>query len=111
MTRLRWTRFETRIKESNDLPDFNKVTFADLERRPLKELLPNLPTGDTAVFIVELIERMLTYSSSKRIKAKEAVDHEWFQQDPTVKAGDVVKAKLLENWMKPALEKINSSST
>lgn len=60
------------LQEFRDLPDAGKVHFDAFPSVPLGSVIDALPNA------VNLIERLITLSPSKRLKAREAVDHPLF---------------------------------
>jgi serine/threonine protein kinase len=66
------TPTEERWPAVTELPGY-KETFPKWQRRPLSELIPNAdPLG------IDLVEKMLEYDPVKRISAKMALDHPYF---------------------------------
>jgi serine/threonine protein kinase len=64
----------------SQLPEY-KTTFPTYARRDLTEIIPNADP-----LALDLIEKMLEYDPSKRISAKSALDHPYFDDlSPTVK--------------------------
>mmetsp|Transcript_19241 Transcript_19241/g.73916 ORF Transcript_19241/g.73916 Transcript_19241/m.73916 type:complete len:305 (+) Transcript_19241:73-987(+) len=66
-----------------DLPDYNPNTFPKWKAKPLKEAVP----GDLDPLGYDLMARMLEYEPSRRISAKEALKHPYF---------DTIRAKLAQ---------------
>jgi cell cycle related kinase len=61
----------------NELPDYNKIQFPNVEAIPLDELVP-----DASREAMSLLQRFLVYQSKKRISAKEALYHSYFYTQP-----------------------------
>ncbi|XP_063627915.1 cyclin-dependent kinase 20-like [Cydia splendana] len=59
------------------LPDFHKITFPESSPTPWSDLLPAVEAD-----AVHLIKCCLYYDAHKRISAKEALRHQWFQTRP-----------------------------
>ncbi|XP_061721361.1 cyclin-dependent kinase 20-like isoform X2 [Cydia pomonella] len=59
------------------LPDFHKITFPESSPTPWSELIPTVEAD-----AVHLIKCCLYYDADKRISAKQALLHQWFQTRP-----------------------------
>ncbi|KAJ7144836.1 kinase-like domain-containing protein [Mycena crocata] len=59
-----------------DLPDASSIEFTVVPPVPLASFLPNLPSDSAAV--LDLIERFLAYPPPQRLRACDALKHEWF---------------------------------
>eukprot|EP01083_Nonionella_stella_P097756 274804_1 len=74
--RILGTPTETMWPGVSDLPDF-KVSFPKWKPRPLEEVVPGLcPQG------IDLLKRMLEYDPNKRLTAKQALKHPYFDDLP-----------------------------
>lgn len=62
-----------------DLPGARGVNFKATPKTDLRALLPNLPSLDEDVAILDLIERLTVYDPSARLSATDALDHTWFK--------------------------------
>ncbi|KAL0819676.1 hypothetical protein ABMA28_007742 [Loxostege sticticalis] len=60
-----------------DLPDYHKITFPESSPTPWSELLPGVEPD-----AVHLVKSFIMYDDNKRISAKEALRHQWFQNRP-----------------------------
>eukprot|EP01137_Pigoraptor_chileana_P011306 Opistho-2@61952 len=61
----------------SQLPDYNKITFQHMQPIPLEDIVP-----DAAPEALDLLKRLLVYSSADRISAREAMLHPYFFTDP-----------------------------
>jgi cell division cycle 2-like protein len=59
------------------LPNFQKVNFKDYPYNRLKQHFPMLTDAG-----FDLLNRMLTYDPARRITAREALEHPWFNESP-----------------------------
>ena len=59
------------------LPDYNKISFSEFAPVPFEQLLP-----DASPDAINLLSRFLVYSSESRIRARDALVHMYFFQDP-----------------------------
>ncbi|KAI5643099.1 protein kinase domain-containing protein [Phthorimaea operculella] len=61
----------------HELPDFHKISFPESAATPWPDLLPGVdPDG------VQLVQSFILYDEKRRISAKEALKHSWFQTRP-----------------------------
>ncbi|KAM3956557.1 cyclin-dependent kinase 20-like [Aphomia sociella] len=60
-----------------ELPDFHKITFPESTPTPWPDLLPGVEPD-----AIQLIKSFVLYDANKRISAKEALRHPWFQSKP-----------------------------
>ncbi|KAJ3508273.1 hypothetical protein NLJ89_g5848 [Agrocybe chaxingu] len=63
-----WPEFE-------NLPGSKSVVFNIVPPVPLAPLLPNLPPSSLAL---DLLQRFLVYPASQRLRARDALRHDWF---------------------------------
>ncbi|XP_059053349.1 cyclin-dependent kinase 20 [Achroia grisella] len=61
----------------SELPDFHKITFPESFPTPWPDLLPGVEPD-----AVQLVKSFVLYDANKRISAKEAIRHPWFQNRP-----------------------------
>ncbi len=62
----------------SDLPEF-KATFPNWAAQPLKKVIPQLANDPAGL---DLLAKMLIYEPSKRISARAALSHAWFNDLP-----------------------------
>jgi cell cycle related kinase len=60
-----------------ELPDYNKISFPDMDAVPLDKLLPDAPRA-----AVDLLRKFLVYRPEGRIAAREALQDKYFFTDP-----------------------------
>ncbi|KAG2500660.1 hypothetical protein HYH03_001426 [Edaphochlamys debaryana] len=77
MARLLGTPSERIWPGLSALPNASKFAFPDQPYNHLKRQLPNLSEAGVA-----LLNAMLTYDPDRRITARQALRHEWFQEKP-----------------------------
>jgi serine/threonine protein kinase len=78
--KIRGTPTENNWTGVTQLPEY-KMTFPRWPHRPLREVIPNADAN-----ALDLIEKMLEYDPAKRISAKLALDHPYFDDlSPAVK--------------------------
>ncbi|KAJ7508421.1 kinase-like domain-containing protein [Mycena galericulata] len=80
---LAWSIFKIRGTPNNetwpafrDLPGASSVEFTVVSSVPLVSFLPNLPSDSAGV--LDLIDRLLAYPPPERLRALDALNHEWF---------------------------------
>ncbi|XP_023940409.1 cyclin-dependent kinase 20 [Bicyclus anynana] len=61
----------------SELPDYHKITFPESSPMPWPDLLPGVDAD-----AIDLIKSIIIYDEQKRISAKEAIRHAWFQTRP-----------------------------
>ncbi|XP_041969913.1 cyclin-dependent kinase 20 [Aricia agestis] len=61
----------------SELPDYHKITFPESTPMPWTSLLPGVEPD-----AIHLIKSFILYDAQKRISAKEALLHPWFQRIP-----------------------------
>ncbi|CAH2233721.1 cyclin-dependent kinase 20 [Pararge aegeria] len=61
----------------SELPDYHKITFPESLPMPWTDLLPGVDPD-----AIDLIKSIVLYDEQKRISAKEAIRHAWFQTRP-----------------------------
>ena len=59
------------------LPDYNKITFPEMDPIPLENIVP-----DASPLALDLLKCFLVYPSKQRIPAKEALLHSYFFRQP-----------------------------
>jgi len=63
--------------EVKSLPDFNKIVFPIMPKLPLDSVLPDIPLE-----ALDLISRFLVLQPSRRITARQALQHQFFSSEP-----------------------------
>lgn len=71
----------------SELPDYNPATFPKFKARPMREVVPSSGPCGLDELGYDLLTRMLEYEPSRRISAKEALKHPYF---------DTIRAKLAQ---------------
>ena len=77
VTRALGTPTEETWPSLNELPDYNKIQFPDIEPLPLEELVP-----DACKEAKDLLQQFLVYQSKKRISARDGLYHPYFYIQP-----------------------------
>ena len=80
------------------MPDFSRVSFADMPAKSVEVILPNLPTPASAP--ADLIMSMLKISAGQRISASAAAQHEY------VTASSADPSTLLQAWLDTAMQSV-----
>lgn len=75
----------------SQLPDFKKITFPDIKKISLKELVPN--ASDLAL---DLLGKLLCFDSKQRLSAAQALMHDYFYSDPLPASVSELKNNLDE---------------
>lgn len=86
--RLLGTPTEENWPGVSNLPDFKKITFPDIKRIPLTELVPN-----ASRLAIDLLGKLLCFDPKKRFSAAQALMHDYFFSEPL----PVYKSELKEN--------------
>jgi cell cycle related kinase len=61
----------------SSLPDFKKITFPDIKKIELRELIPNASN-----IALDLLQSLLCFDSNKRFSATQALAHDYFYTHP-----------------------------
>ncbi|KAK9702687.1 Protein kinase domain [Popillia japonica] len=76
-----------------ELPDYNKISFSTAAGLDWKEILPGVDDD-----IINFIKGFIEYDHSKRLGAKEALNHTYFSISPVASdLGDMPKPKDIRN--------------
>ncbi|KAL1664899.1 kinase-like domain-containing protein [Schizophyllum commune] len=94
---LAWSIFQIRGTPNEELwptfhtlPDAQRVNFNVVPPQPLANFLPNLPdepdSNTTAVgtrtAALDLVDKLLAYPETERLRPKDALKHPWFRSSP-----------------------------
>ncbi|MBW0536510.1 hypothetical protein O181_076225 [Austropuccinia psidii MF-1] len=116
--KIRGTPNETTWPEARTLPDFSKLEFHQFEPQNLFDLLPFVKSSSSkesdakltntkedqglepANQVIDLIEKLLAYSSNKRLPASEVLKHPWLAQSKLDQAEESrLCAEIMSEWV------------